>query len=258
MTDITEHIAMICKVIAVSFGGREVRKEARYTEHPQNITSASEALDMLKDVIELESTWDAGEPVDLIVVNSDRGFPEGNRYIESIDGQKTRNGIIRAYTRPNVGWSFGSYDDAFKKYGKLYDKWIFTEDDIIIGGDNYAKKLSDRWNEIEGVRIKIGFLSLIGVIKHPYGIHCGGGVGMSSREVLDSVVERFGSLPHHDGIGDESLDPERIKNLVIVNGEVAFTNKMDGMGYYLFEYGSCKGWNLEENLCVPYHIHKHG
>lgn len=257
MTDLTTHTAMICKVVATSFGAREVRKDARYTDHPQEITSPQEALDMLKEVVELESTWDAGEPTDLIVVNSDRGFREGNEYIEEIDGLKTRNGIIRAYTRPNTGWSFGAYSDAFTRYGNDYDKWIFTEDDIIVGSDGYAKKLSDRWDELEQARVKIGFLSLIGVIKHPYGIHCGGGVGMSSRKVLDSIFEKSGKLPHHDGIGDESLSQEQVKNLVIRNGEVAFTNTMDSMGYYLFEFGPCTRWNLEENLCLPHYIYKH-
>lgn len=240
---------MICKVIATSFSVRQIRREEIYPGHPQIIGNEVESLEMLKDIVEFEKSNDAGVPIDVIIVNSDTNFKEGNQYIESINGMRTKNGKIISYTRNNIGWSFGSYNDAFDKYRKDYEYWIFTEDDIMIGGNDYAKRLIERWEELESTNVRVGFLSLIGVIRHHYGIHCGGGVGMTSRSILDKLVERYGMLPHHN-------KKTSSKNDIIINGEVAFTNKIDDMEFYLFNFGENKSWNLQGNLCIPYKLWK--
>lgn len=240
---------MICKVIATSFTPRQVRLHENYPGHQQDIKSAEEALEMLKKVVKFETENTPGQDIDIIIVNSDVGFKEGNEYIEQINGTKFKFGKIIAYTKENVGWSFGSYSHAFKKYREDYQYFIFTEDDILIGGNDYAKRLINRWKELENAKVNVGFLSLIGVIKHHYGIHCGGGVGMSSRQVLDKLIERYGMLPHHN-------KPSQNKNDIIIDGEVAFTNKIDDMGFYLFNFGENNSWNLQENLCIPYFMER--
>lgn len=248
---------MICKVIATSFNGRQVRKEEVYPGHPQVIEHPGEALQLLKDVVEFEKKEDAGIPLDVIIVNNDTNFKEGNEYIASLDGEKTKNGKIIAYTRPNIGWSFGAHNDAFKRFHDDYDYWIFTEDDILVGGIDYAKKLKERWEDIEKAQVPVGFLSLIGVIRHAqYGIHCGGAVGMSSRPVLDKVVEKFGCLPHHDKPESDNLSANQNKQNAILNGEVAFTQRIDDLGFYLINYGPNTRWSMGENSCLPYYYLK--
>lgn len=244
---------MTCKVIATSFNERQLRTEIVYPEHPQEIKSKADALEMLKTIVEFEKTNDAGVPLDLIIINSDTNFKEGNVYIESLNGMKTKNGKIIAHTRPNIGWSFGSYNYAFKTFQNDYKYWIFTEDDILVGGKNYAKKLIKKWERIAKATVPIGFLALIGVIRHPYGIHCGGGIGMTTIEILREVEKKFGELPHHTKPRNEDLSNIQNRQSVIINGEVAFTNKIDELGFYLFNYGENKSWDMKKNLCMPYY-----
>lgn len=244
---------MIAKVISTCFRQKDKRVEINkhvFPEHLQDCEKPLDALEILKYAVEFEDKYPAGEKVDTIIVNNDTGFSEGNEYIRMIDGWNTRNGKIISYTRPNIGWSFGGFNDAFQRFKDGYDYWIFTEDDILIGGDNYAKKLRERFEQIKSLNIPIGYLSLLKVIRHPYGIHCGGGIGFTSREILEKVMEHFGKLPHHDYLNGD-------KKTTIQEGEVAFTNKIDALGYYLFDFGENKSWDIDKNLCIPYYNLKH-
>ena len=251
---------MNVKVIATSFRkGREVRVGDRHVfpTHQQDYPTSESVLEMLKNVVEEEIKTDSGAVMDTILVNNDCGFIEGNEYIESINGTKTKNGKIISYTRPDRGWSFGAYSDAYLKYRDDYGFWLFTEDDIVVSGDLYYKKLLDRWREIEGVKVPIGFLSLVGVIRHSYGIHCGGGVGFTSRAILEKLVEKHGKLPHYEKCDDENESLSQNRQRIILQGEVAFTNAIDTLGYILLDYGENKSWNLSKNLCIPYLDFKH-
>lgn len=243
---------MNVKVIATCFRAKEIRLETTFPAHEQDIKHPGEALQMLKNIIDLETKEDPGVPMDLIIVNNDVNFKEGNEYIKSLHEAKTKWGKIIAYTRPNVGWSFGAFNDAFKEYQDDYDFWLFTEDDIYVGGREYYKKLIERFREIEGVKVPIGYLALIGVIKHEYGIHCGGGIGLTSKIVLKRVVEKLGQLPHHSGKNKADISFHQERQNVIREGEVRFTNVIDELGFHLINYGENKSWDLANNLCVPY------
>lgn len=251
---------MNVKVIATCFrSGREVREDSKvvFPAHRQNHIKPEQVLEMLKDIVALELIDDAGAPMDVIIVNNDNSFEEGNQYIESINGLKTKNGKIIAYTRPNIGWSFGAFSDAFLKYRQDYMYWVFTEEDIVVTGEHYFKRLIDRWEEIEGVRVPIGYLALVGVIKHTYGIHCGGGIGFTTRNVLNKLVEKFGHLPHHTSEEDPDLSLQGNRQKAILNGEVAFTNEIYKQGFILLDFGPNQSWNTSVNLCVPYYDYKY-
>jgi hypothetical protein len=251
---------MNVKVITTCFrNGREIRvgEKHPFPAHQQDYPTAGSVLEMFKDVVAFELAQDAGTPTDIIVVNNDSEFIEGNEYIESLNGTKTKNGTIITYTRPNIGWSFGAYSDAFSKFKDDYDFWVFTEDDILVGGEDYMKRLVDRWEEVETAKVPIGFLALVGVIRHHYGIHCGGGVGFSSTRVLDKVFERKGCLPHFRSKDDPDMSLAANRQKVILEGEVAFTNSIDSLGFILLDYGENRSWNLTKNLCVPYYDYKH-
>lgn len=235
---------MNCKVIATSFEGRrEIRTNSMFPQHNQHIKCTEDILKMLKNVVATEDEFDAGVPMDTILVVSGNSYKEGVDYVLSLDGQKTRNGIIRSFVRENVGGSFGAYSDAFNKYD--YDYWLFTEDDILVGGDKYYKKLIRKFEKTKSHR-GVGFVALIRCVEnHPLGIHADGGVGLSHKSVLGKVNKKWGCLPHHK---EEGWD----KTAIIREGEVAFTNAIYDIGYEIIVYLDRPRWDLENKLCKPY------
>ncbi len=248
---------MNCKIIATCFGSNRTPRQSSLDEHQkprsifpdhhQDITDPEEYLELNKKIVALELAHE-DMPFDVIIVNSDTGYKEGNDYLDSINGTKTKNGTIYTMHRENRGWSFGAYSDAFKKFPN-YDFYLFTEDDIIVNGDMYYLKLYERFQEEEFA----GFVSLIGVaasMQRPK--HCHGGVGFTSKDVLDKIVTRNGSLPHYDRAFSDKEDPHAYKQEVIRYGEVPFTNEIWKLGRRLVSYGE-PGWNMEKNLCLPYY-----
>jgi hypothetical protein len=248
---------MNCRVIATSFSEqRHVRNHKqttlKYPDHYQDITSSEQALQQIRDVVELAIHNDPGVPVDLIIVNNDVGYEPGNTFIRGLNDQQTRWGRIRTLSRSNAGWSFGAFAEAYATFPE-YDYWLFTEDDILVGGDDYYKKLIERFEEDPAT----GFLALVQTVRHTYGIHAGGGVGLTHKRILDQVVKLHGSLPHETeapGAHDHTL---QYRHKVIINGEVPFTGLIHSLGYDVIEYGNGKEWNYRDNLCMPYYNWKH-
>lgn len=245
---------MNCKVIATSFSGnRNVRtprthENLKFPDHYQRIICEHDALEQLKGVVAFELEQEPGVKMDTIIVNSDVGFEEGNRYVESLDGSFTKSGRIWTLTRQNAGWSFGAYSAAFERFRDSYRFWLFTEDDILVGGENYYQKLITRWEE-GGVE----FLALVKAVDHPWGRHAGGGVGFTEREVLARIWDEHGMLPHHTGNSAPHVDVLTERDKVIRAGEVAFTNTIHTQGGVIADYGPNTSWSLEDNLCIPYY-----
>lgn len=232
---------MNCKVIATSIGsGRQVRTTAPFPNHNQDEATADDVMNMLSIIIGLEKKQDAGVPCDILVVNSS---DEGHEFIESLAGS-TKNGLIRSFSRKNVGGSFGAFNYAYKHFPE-YDYWLLTEDDIVVFGDDYYRKLITKFETYENM----GMLALIDVQEqHPLGIHAHGAVGLTKKRVLDAVWEyNEGVLPHYRGAWD--------KKKVIARGEVPFTRSMHELGFQLDVFSSSKEWR-RENLCLPYYEFK--
>jgi hypothetical protein len=222
---------------------RRIQFDARFPNHNQSIETQQGLLDMMKRIINFELDNDAGVPMDIILANSNVGFVEGNDWLDSINGTKTPNGIIRVLHRDNMGGSFGAYNDAFLKFRADYEYWLFTEDDIMVGGRDYYRRILEKMR----ARKNVGFVALIGMIRHPLGTHAHGGVGLTSREILDNIAHNNnGELPYHHG------DWNKIN--VIAEGEVKFTNFIEQkIGKEILVFHDEDEWNLETKLCIPYY-----
>lgn len=249
---------MIVKVIAVCFSGNRQSRtpksdpSLKFPDHYQDILCEHDALRQLRETVQFEIDNEPGEKVDTIIVNNDIGFSEGNEYISSLDGRATKYGRIYTLNRPNIGWSFGAYSDAYKTFRGRYDFWLFTEEDILVGGPNYARRLLTKWNE-GGT----DFLALVKAVDHSLGRHAGGGVGFTSHSVLEKIWEEHNCLPHYKEPSNPNADVLIERDKVIRAGEVAFTNTIIQQGGTIVDFGPNDSWSLEDNLCVPYYHYKH-
>lgn len=235
---------MNCKVIAVCFNdNRRIQLDARFPNHNQCIETQEGLLDMMKRIINFELDNDAGVSMDIIIVNSDVKYVAGNDWLDSINGKKTLNGEIKVLHRENTGGSFGAYNDAFLRYRNDYNYWLFTEDDIMVGGRDYYRRILEKMR----ARKNVGFVALVGLARHPLGTHAHGGIGLTSREILENICHNNnGELPYHHGNWD--------KPNVVAEGEVKFTNFIEQkIGKDIIVFHDEDVWNLETKLCVPYY-----
>lgn len=228
--------AVVAKVIATSFVPREVRERTRlagtplgYFSHSQNFPTRESVLDLIDFTLQNEVKCDPGLPVDVLIVNNDTKWEEGNRFLQKIDGKALRNGRVRVLNRPNFGRSFGAYNHAFTIFGEEYSYFLFTEDDVLICRDGYASMGVQHFVRSD----RCGFVAYLGVsykslnLSREDSIAAHGGVGLTSSDILRAVVRRHGCLPHcRDGASQEYLD-------IIREGEIAFTNTIYKMGYRL-------------------------
>jgi hypothetical protein len=240
------------KVIATTWNeGRDIRvppHELKFPDHYQNVSGFGDSLRRMKDIIAFEMDQDPGAPYDLVIVRSGATYKEGDDYLLSLDGTKTPWGTIHVILRENTGWSFGAFNAAYQKFKDNYGYWLFTEEDIMVGGKHYYDKLIEKFNSKEG----IGYVALTKICNHTYGVHAGGGIGLTHSKVLAELDRWLGMLPHHSLPDDPKLDFMHVRHNIIINGEVPFTNKILKLGYDLVAYGDEKEWNLEKNLCLPY------
>lgn len=181
-----------CKVIATYFGDRKERidpERIAYPAHLQEGMKDEDVLDMLKKVISAEPK--AGVPLDIIIINNQPDYEPGVKWLETLNRTKSPSGNFITFTRPNIGGSYGAYNFAFEHTN--YDYYIFTEDDYMVIGKDYAKRAIEKFESLK----RCGFLAFLGVSNHSWGIHCHGGVGLSSKEVLDEVYKfNNGGLPN--------------------------------------------------------------
>lgn len=231
-----------CKIIACTMiDGRDYRNTVSYPAHNQVEDTKELVLEMLKKLVALEMTQEAGVPMDIYIMNNDVEYELGNDWLNSIHGSKTKDGHIYVIHRANNGGSFGCYNDAYVKLRSKYEWFLFTEDDLFVFGDNYYKKLITKFNEY-----RVGFLALIGIGHRDDNAHAHGGVGLTHRDILDQVFTVYGKLPH----AKEAFS----KASAIRDGEIPFTNVINKMGYKLQVYGSDE-WD-KDNLLLPYYNFK--
>jgi hypothetical protein len=112
-----------------------------------------------------------------------------------------------------------------------YEYFIFTEDDVYVFGEHYVDRAITRFNDVLGC----GFLSFQGLssssfdLRGPSVLHARGGVGMTSADVLRSVLTKHDNFPYHRGGG------RNFYLQIIREGEVAFTNVIYREGFVLAE-----------------------
>ena len=125
-----------CRVVATYFGPRRHVGQA-----------GDDAIDILQTTVDLEREQDnvAGE-CDLIIVNHDCGHVKGKEFLDSLDGQEVKNGVIKVLHRDwdkGRGESFGSFNYAFEKFENDYEYWVFSEDDYLLTQENLLMILAN-------------------------------------------------------------------------------------------------------------------
>lgn len=251
--DVPEHVSMAdkrdiknrvevkaCKIIACTMAdGRDTRSTVEYPAHNQWVNTKEMVFKMLQDLVELETTQDAGVPMDIYIMNNNVGYHVGDSWLDSIHGASTKNGHIYVIHRENNGGSFGAYHDAYISLRNKYEWFMFTEDDLFVFGEGYYKTAIDTFNER-----KVGFLALIGIGNRDDKPHCHGGVGLTNRKILNEVLVSRGELPHPHELFDKA---EAVRQ-----GEIPFTNVIYKMGYKLEMFGAKEEWS-KDNLILPYY-----
>ena len=187
--------------------------------HAQNFPDPESVLELVALIHEFERKVDPGIECDTIIVNNDVGWKKGNRYLASLDGTKTLAGVLKVITKDNFGNSLGGYNFAYERFRHQYVYWTFTEDDILISGDQWLAQCIETFEQHDDT----GFVAIQGLSKQ-FALHAHGGVGTTHVSVLDAVHKVWGSLPHrqqHESQTD--LDQS-------IFGEVLFTNVINRMG----------------------------
>ncbi len=206
------------------------RTDASWPDHNQNLSTPNDFTSLYLELIANELRYDAGLKMDTIFVTN--GFIPA---LSVFDGTLTKNGRIIVVTRPNEGGSFAGYDFAVKNFP--YDYYLFSEEDLFIGGEDYYRLLLEKFEGME----KAGMVALVGVTKgDKNSVHAHGGVGLTSKKVLHEVFKN--GLPHPKGKWD--------REQAINEGEVPLTNEMAKLGYGLEYYGTNEWTN--KNLIMPY------
>jgi hypothetical protein len=228
----------VAKIIAVSFSYPRTYRERTiltgnpplFTLHSQNISNYIDIKNMIMNHITFENNnYNKNIKLDLIFINNDVGFDEGNKWLYTLTELKTNFGLIKVFNRKNKGWSYGAYSYAIDNFINLYDYFIFTEDDVYICGDNYINEAINKFESIS----KCGFLSFQGLSNTAFEhkgldyLHARGGVGLTSAKILIDIKRKIDYFPYYDNNEIESY-----KN-IILQGEVAFTNIIYKNGYLL-------------------------
>tara|TARA_B100000287_G_scaffold59131_1_gene51896 strand:- start:252 stop:1091 length:840 start_codon:yes stop_codon:yes gene_type:complete len=127
-------------VVALWSGNRRifsnVSEDIKYIDRrPSCVGPIFSRDEILKRRVKVLMEVDHGEPMDTIFVNprNDENpcYKEYLDYLNSLNGQKTKNGNIIVEHRENTGISFGSMNYAWQKYKDDYDYFYFTEDDYV-------------------------------------------------------------------------------------------------------------------------------
>lgn len=199
---------LAAKIISVYIGARRNMNN--------NLLTEQDCINFLKLQIDNEQNLNCGVPMDIIIVNNNTNHSDANAFIDSLDGQKTVNGKIRVFHRPNIGGSFGAFSYAYDMISSDYDFFLFNEDDIMITQPNYFKKAIELLENDSN----IGFIAFSPISYHePY--HCGGGFGVTSKRILDLIKQRYGILPYYAENSYYAFE----------QSEIIFTNCIHSLGF---------------------------
>jgi hypothetical protein len=229
------------KIIASSFHPRGVREETTLTgsplgffAHSQNFVTQNDIIDLINFNLTYENLYSTKHEIDLLIVSSNEpssNYDSGYQFLKKIHNQKLTNGKVMTLIRNNFGRQFGGFNEAFKKFRNQYDYYIFQEDDMICHTPDYLETALDIWNKTENC----GFVPFIGStkvrkshrralgIKKNEIVSCHGAHGMSSNKVLNSIYEKYGSLPFNH-LNNIFVDHLRY-------GEIMFTYSILKEGY---------------------------
>lgn len=231
-----------CKVIVVCANTeRKERAFHGYPHHPQFVKGIETLHEMWRVIDHVEMTQDAGVPMDTVVVCNGGGAYD---WWKDKDGLNTRNGNYVVLKRPNNGGSFAGYNHAYRNTD--YFGYLFTEEDIIIFGEDYYKRLIRRFRQKKDA----GFICLIDASQgRVYPVHCHGGVGFTTRDQLKLVEDENGDLPYPKMKGWN-------QKRAVKYGEAPFTNCYLQKGLALFRMKEHKREWCWENFAKSFYLLK--
>ena len=206
----------IAKVIATIFLPRGVREftsitgdPLTFTAHSQKFITTNEIIDLLKLNIKLEKEYSLEKYIkrDLIIVSPSVKNKEGEKFLSEINNLVIPGGKVLILERENIGMSYGSYSDAFKKYKNYYDYFLFTEDDWLIYGEKYFDVGLNVFKKDKTVGM-VAYQAKTRIGKHHWedldlnqnnAFTCHSTCGLASTEALNKIFNKFGRLPYFDG-----------------------------------------------------------
>lgn len=226
-----------CRVIVCCFlDGRDSRNNSP--------PSKKAGLNFLKKIIETENNIESSISYDLIIVNHDTGFLEGNQYIYNLNNTSFKHGKIKTITTNNFGISFDGYNTAFKTFENDYENWIFSEDDHVLFFNNYY---SIFLNEYESnINNNIGFLAFAPISNlNNYPVHSGGGFGLCKTKDLRMVANLY----------NNNLPCKRI-GMSIRQSEIYFTHSFIRIGKNLILQKSFSCYPINHEKCGDHTLHR--
>lgn len=94
---------------------------------------------------------------------------------------------VKFHQRPNLGFSYGAFDFAVKRYWDEFDYYIFLEDDQIIIEDNFDKFLIEEFER----HSLCSYLCAL----YERG-HAAVSFGITSFDIIKKVINKHGQLPN--------------------------------------------------------------
>lgn len=233
-----------CKINTTAYNpNKKVSLNERWPFHSQDLHTPELYKEMVKTLFEVERDTDPGLDVDsYMVVYKDKYdlWKEWEQYA----GKPIKRGIFFVIFEERNGGNYQMFNTAYQLTKRMYDWYIFTCDDIMVFGDQYYKKILDRWED------GCGYVALQGggeILPHEVQNHVQGSIGLTSKKILEEVCAiNGGELPHAKG--------EWTQEANIAEGEIPFTNKIAGLGYHFVNYNDSRTWR-KENLCYPYYMY---
>lgn len=224
-----------CKIIATAFNPTRIVKSAQpWPHHGQILNTRATYVRMVYKLVELEETYDPGMRVDTFVMvykDKEGVYKEWAQF----NGIKTPGGRLKVVFVGTDSGCYHLYNKGFQINKKKYDWFLFTCDDVCVFGDQYYKRIKDKWKK------GYGYIGLQGVTED----HVQGSIGLTKRSVLNAVCKvNKGVLPHPKGKWQQERN--------IHEGEIPFTEKIQALGFKLVPFNDSTTWD-KANLCYPYH-----
>lgn len=229
-----------CKIVGTVYNPSKAVKEGwPWPYHSQKLNSPKLYIQMIEKLVEIEKEFDPGMEVDTYFIVFKDTFDLWKEW-EKYDNTPKNKGTIHIIFEEKDGGVYLMYNRGFQELKKDYEWFIFTCDDIVVFGDQYYKKILDKW--IDGC----GYIALQGISTlEEFDHHVQGSIGLTHRDILNKVCEiNNGELPHAKGDWKQEAE--------IHQGEIPFTHKILDLGYHFIRYNDVDTWD-KKNLCFPYY-----
>ena len=130
---------------------------------------------------------------DVFLIVPDNTTKAGN--VPGFDEEVARieaRGDVAVIRRPNIGQSYGGYNDVFARYRDAYDVYIFYEDDYYPVGNHFDSIWRTMFEETaDDVGMICGRVGTVGV-----GPHASISICACPSWALQRVWDKYGCIPH--------------------------------------------------------------